>query len=493
MPIPLSLPPPPPDFVPRHCLVREHDGARGREGRPDAIDSILSDVYPIKVHWDDTFTEKQARIVLESTELAWLVQVEELGYRAPVLPDNADGPELDLYLSSSHAGAWSAWAVNDTSADDIAGDGLFGVSAYVVFGQIPEEWLPSYAAHEFNHVVQYATDYSEWFTNFWESHATAAQKWTLGEPDYSYEISSWQKVPYGPSLVGDSYLLWPDIQQAYSFEYGAVVWAIYMDEVYGAGDGTMGPALWYAAANEGWSYEPDHMDAVIALGGPLGPLLDGLAVARYLTGDRWDSRGLAEAEYWTDGQEVPVDTQLGLDDLPSDVMFGNPLMITGQGYIRLDVGERSTDELTVSVTDLDGELDASVVLMWWNGDGSVGDTLADDDVSGANPVRTLDLTGVDEVIVAVSNLGPPNADFDYTMPTREGLYRVTMSLGGEPEAEDTGPAGDTGTPPGSYEGEGDGGEGKGCGCASSGGPWWLGLAAPWLLGRRRRRGAELGG
>ena len=484
MPLPIALPPPlPPVHAPRHCIVREDEGARAAAGRPSAVGSMVSELYPIKVHWDDTFTEKQALLVLESTELAWAVQVDQLGYRAPVLPDTGDGPELDLYLNSSEAGAWSAWTLNDTSTDDIKGDGLFGVSAYIVFGQISDEWLPSYAAHEFNHVLQYGMDYSEWFINFWESHATAAQKWTLGEPDYSAEVSSWQKVPYGPSLVGDSYLLWPEIQAAYSYEYGAVVWALYMDEKYGDGDGTMGPTLWYAAANEGWSYEPDHMDAVIDVGGPLGPVLDGLAVVRYLTGDRWDDRGLEEAQTWGAGQEVTIDTELGLSDLPMDFTFADPLMITGQGFVHIDVGGGSTDTLTVSVADASGDHESSFVLMWWNTDGSVGDTLADDDVSGANPVRTLDLTGVDELVIGVTNLGPPTPDYDWIPPTKTGAFVLDLSLDGD---GDTGPidtGGDTGAAPAptGTDSEEDGGK---CGCDGADAPWWLALGAPMLLMRR---------
>ena len=87
------------------------------DSRPKSIDSIVSDVFPIRVHWQEESQESKAQLVLDYAELSWQVQVNELGFRAPQLPDSEDGPELDFYVKD--VGGWSAWASPDSWVDAI--------------------------------------------------------------------------------------------------------------------------------------------------------------------------------------------------------------------------------------------------------------------------------------------------------------------------------------------------------------------------------------
>ncbi len=144
--------------------------------------SLTSDIRPLKV-WFDGDHENSAEIapaVLRAIEEAWDFQVDTLGFAAPVLPDATGGPEFDVYLIQYEE--WSAYVAADAYTDRVPGDGLNSTSAYMVIdNRLPIEAVPSYTAHEFNHVVQFATDFSEPTLPLWEGTATAAQGWTFGD------------------------------------------------------------------------------------------------------------------------------------------------------------------------------------------------------------------------------------------------------------------------------------------------------------------------
>ena len=311
-------------FGPRDCLVAPASSATASSRRPDSVGQITSDVLPLRVHWDDGFTADEAATFLASFERTWVTQVDDIGFNAPVLPDTEDGPELDVYLSAIQAGPWSAWVIQDTNVDQVEGDGQFGVSAYIVMGPIPDpSWIDPYVAHEFNHVLQYATDFTEASLPIWEGTATAMQGWATGDTRYGEEIASVQATPWLPLILGDSYTLWRDVPTAYYWEYGGVLWVLHLDEKHASGGGSGGVALWSAVANEGAEPEPDVLEGLAAIGGDgdLGAAMNGIARSRFLVGDDWDDRGLAEGASFV----MPERDGLFAADAPSSYRFENPL------------------------------------------------------------------------------------------------------------------------------------------------------------------------
>jgi len=237
------------------------------------------------VHFSDGY-EAKAAATLEAAELAWAVQVDQLGFAEPVLPDDLGGPELDLYLAELDP--WEGWAWAPDQTDHDPDDGRSAAAAYVAFDRdVPEEWLAPYVAHEFNHVLQYAYDVHEAAVNPWEATAVAAQKWTLGEAAslWDADVHDFQAVPWAPVLLGDSYVLADRFGVDGFYEYGAGLWIVALDEAFGDGEGSIGPLLWEATAQEGSVNEPDFVDAVADVAGGLGPALDAIARARILWGD----------------------------------------------------------------------------------------------------------------------------------------------------------------------------------------------------------------
>jgi hypothetical protein len=324
-------------------FVPPHDCQPGfRSPRPpEPPDQLVSTTHPVIVHYDASYSPDQtvrAQAVLEAIETSWSIQVDQLGFQPPVLPDAVGGPEFDVYLIEYSLGA--AFVANDGWVDAVPGDGLSATSSYmVVDNRLPQAWQDSYIAHEFNHACQYATDFTELSFPIWEGTATAAQDWTYGEAGFwDLDVPSFQEASAWPSLVANGNYTWYGAGIGFYFEYGAAFWVMFLDEKYGTGDGSKGAQLWREAANEGFGQEPDAVDAFAATAGTtVGDGLNHLAVVRFLTGDDWDPRGLEDAEDWPAEYAVPAQA-LSAAELPLiDEVLSTQPMVTGQVYLDIDL------------------------------------------------------------------------------------------------------------------------------------------------------------
>ena len=400
--LPADLPPPRP---PMSCVVPTAMAAGW--ARPEYANAIVSTKRPIKVHWDDTFTQEDAEAVIAQAEHAWSVQVDEIGFRAPVLPDGFHGDELDIYMSKTE-GSWIGWTYPDEKNDTVPNDGSFGVSSYILLGDIPADWMASYVAHEFNHVTQYATDASEWTYPIWESVATAAQKWTVGEQDYRFEMQSFQIAPWAPTFMAYSDRLTTIEPDAWAFEYGGVIWVHYIDEILGNGDGKNAAALWEAVANDGFSYEKDVLDGITEIVGDLGVAMNGVALTRFLVGADWDARGIEDLAVWdNDEMKVPIAHTLSPTELPQDLTFEMGPMVMGTSYT--DINTNGENQRLIAGVQSESGLVSAIIAFWWDENGDVGQVEA----SGLNPTVSLSLRNLRRVVVAVSNMGPEDFDCDW--------------------------------------------------------------------------------
>ncbi len=427
--------------------------------RPELQYEQISENFPIKVHWDRDGDAAKAERILAAMDLAWAVQVEELGFRAPILPDGNDGgkhgPELDLYLIP--LGASQAWASPDNYVDNVD-DGYSGTAAYMaVDHNLPDDLIDAFTAHEFNHVLQYGTDFNEITLTIWEATATCAQTWTLGEVGaWDADVADFQSDPYLNSLGGDSYYSWRNLKVGFFYEYGAALWMMHLDQVVGDGDGTAGPAIWEAVAQEGLPNEPDIIEAFADVAGEdIGPALNALARSRFLVGDDWDDRGIPEAADWPKRNKVPA-LDLDVGELPLKHAFDPPLMPTGQGFVDLDLSGWRPDLddpwLIVDATSKKGKHSA-VIVLWWAEDGTVGE----EQDSGEIAFVELPLHGLERVAIAVTNLESSGWDGDRFL-YRDGDQELFVDVAEGPGTHEPG----SGAP--------------GCGCSSGTHPAWI-----WLL------------
>lgn len=433
--------------------------------RPDAIGSVDSSIVAARCHWAQPAQEELCDIVLEAVEAAWPAQVEGMGFHAP-MPD--DDGVLDLYITGvgTEGGAYAL----GTYVDEDTTDGRMGSHAFVALSpQIPRNLLHSYVGHEFNHVLQYGTDFTENALTLWEGSANVADWYTHpGQTLDEIYIEDFQAVPWG-GLVIDSYILYDDHDLWSYYEYGSMLWNVYLEAEFG-GEGIATAAVWAAGEQRGWTNEPDVLDALDEVTGDWQLAWLDFALQRTLV-------GTGDAPDWVDGLDDPglaLDVALEVDGsalLEEGVALVWPDLPyeSGAVYARLD-SLPPGEEITLSV---DAEWSADVV---W---GLVvsGAPAGDEAVIGG----TLRFVAPDDgsaVIVGAVNLGARGWDIDDGIQQVEIVVDVTAGGAEAPDPE--------------FPDEGDsglGGDEKGCGCAGSPGPAGGGVAilGLGLLAARRRR------
>lgn len=427
--------------------------------RPESIDSVDHDTLPVRCHWNDAALADRCDVVLPAISASWQAQVDRLGFHAP-MPD--DDGILDVYITTdgTDGGAY----VYGPFEDEDTTDGRMGCHAYMALDPaISVANLPSYVAHEFNHLIQFATDFTEPTLPVWEATATAAEAWTLD--DYSITgnyVRDFQTYPW-MGILGDGYILWDDYEIWSYHEYGAGMWILHMDAVYGDGEGSAGPALWGAMEQEGWDNEPDVLDAWAAVSGqPWEDALIEFTVFRQLAGSSAAPAAPADAA------TVPWGLR------PSLSVSATDLAVASQ-ELRPEPGVYETGSWHVTVTGVteDAPLDVTV-------DGGEGIRWAvvitdeagnheDGDPTGHTSALSGDLT------VGVINLG--EAGFDADARIRATVPTVLLSTGGTDVPDDDE---DTGIPDRPDPVEDDTPEAEGVGTKDDGG-CSVGAVAPWMV------------
>ena len=240
----------------------------GLRERPVAVDVTASTTLPLRVHRTAAASTAQAALVLAELERAWALQVDGAGYAPPLTDDGEGGDDsLDVYVAALPAGV-SAVTIASDDVDDSAGLDVRHAFMVIAADQ-PDELLAVAAHHEFQHVLQFAIDADEsvmWF------EATAVAFEVRGRPD----VTSWQEplsafqtqpqAPLGADGIGFApYATSADVR----LEYGAALFALYLDDRYGDGDGSVLRRLWHGAAGSRLDgddvvNEPDWQDALEA-------------------------------------------------------------------------------------------------------------------------------------------------------------------------------------------------------------------------------------
>ncbi|MCR9165812.1 MAG: hypothetical protein ACE37F_32285 [Nannocystaceae bacterium] len=418
--------------------------------RPPSAGFVDSGSHPIRCHWELERDAPRCEIVLRAAERSWDVQVDALGFEAP-MPD--DDGILDIYLSDDQTGG-GAYAYGP-SVDEDPDDGKRGCHAYIgIDPSVGDDVLAAYVAHEFSHVLQYATDFTEPTLPLWEGTAHAAEAWTLpGHELDAGNVADFQRTPW-MGLLGDGYFLLDAYDLWSYYEYGAVAWILYLDHEHGSGDGSAVAALWRAASQPGPRNEPDVLDAFEEVAGD--DALMAFSAARV-------AFGTDAAPAWTEA--LGAMAQLGLE---AEVVVGEePLALTptvapyqtGASYWRLlGVPEGATLHLEVEASGASfGVLAADDAAVDW----------AIDD--------TLEWVGTSEVVVGAVNLGEPGFDGDDAWRQTAFTLHVWVE---EPDPTD-----------GETDGPGIGAADDGCACSTRGSGHAAWLLALVLLRIRRRRGA----
>lgn len=400
------------------------------EPRPDAIGYEDDPVTGARCHYNRESHADRCAKVFEVLQDSWDAQTA-IGWPEPISDGGEGGNDgLDIYISrDAEGGAYADSPYIDADADD----GKQASWAHIVLdpGIDPDEY-PDYVAHEFNHVLQFATDMSENSLPPWEGAATRAEELTYpGNGSGPEVVRYYNQTPWVGFLL-DSWWMWDEYELWSYYEYGSVLFFDDLREEQGINSAE----FWLAMVNAGRKNEPDALDA-----------LDDL------TGDAqqyWIEFGIRRAHMDTDqapawASEMYPNSELGVE---GSLAVGGSLDpeygVYDWGFVAVLIEEDGTlelsgDDVEWAVVSVEQELELITPAQV-----AAGDT------------------------ILVFNFGPPSFDGDDT----PGQRAVTLSLG-EPEID----TGDTGVdtrpdPPG---GEDPGG----CGCTSSSAP--AGALLPGLL------------
>lgn len=431
--------------------------------RPAFVGSVDAGTVPARCHWAQPAQRELCDIVITAVETSWPAQVEGMGFHAP-MPD--DDGVLDLYITAVGT-AGGAYALG-TYEDEDPGDGRMGSHAFIALSpDIPRGILHSFVGHEFNHVLQYGTDFTENALTLWEGSANVADWYTHGDvPLAEFSLADFQAVPWA-GLVLDSYQLYEQHGVYNFYEYGAMLWNLYLEAEHGGG-GEATAALWAAGEQVGWTNEPDVLDALDEVTGDWQLAWLDFALQRVRVGS-------PDAPDWTPGLDDPayaLDVALevdgsGLLDEGVALVWPDPPYPSGAVYARFD-SLPPGEEITLSV---DGEWSGNVL---WGllVSGAPGGGVAQ--LGGSLRFQAPD--DGSPVVIGAVNLGPRGWDIDDGARQAEIVVDVTARGVDAPDPEF--PAGDSGWA----------GEPKRCGCGGAPGPVGagLGLLGLGLVAARRR-------
>ncbi len=235
-----------------HTALMVH-GAR--DGRPDAAAHMDDPITGARCHVQVEEHLDRCEPLLAAVREAWVAQVDVWGWPAP-FPDSDGGSEgLDIYIHSLAAGG--AY-VDSSYVDADPQDGRMGSTSWMVLApSISPSDYPGYIAHEFNHVLQFAVDFTEPALAPWEGTATLAEERTYpGEGSAHTTIPDYQATPWAGPLR-DGYWL-EELGYWSWYEYGSVLLMQWLEDE----KGVAAPELWLAMSNPNWANEPDFLDAL---------------------------------------------------------------------------------------------------------------------------------------------------------------------------------------------------------------------------------------
>ncbi len=388
-------------------LTPRPPGARA----PDYI--IDSTLYPMRVHYTKTAHEALAANVLGYLENAWAVEVEELGFFAPLEDRGMGGSTaFDIYVQNVPGGG--AWVASLHENPDTP---WYDVACYMVLdARIDDQPGPtaslmaSYCAHEFNHACQGAYDWAG-DASFYEITATFVEDFVYDDVDeYMTLVPDFQRFPEKALDYMDYY---------YWYEYGACLFFFFLSEHYDGGGTELVARLWEESRQESrWINEPDFFDAMELVipdfgGETMEEAFLTFAEWRYFVAGNDDGRHFAEGGLFPADAEVAIMEEVDYAELPaSDITPVDPPSRWGSSYVQVNVGAVTPG----ARLELGFQGDAAVswaiqlIAIWVDGSPATVSRIHADGAGHAS--ATLDLAGLEKVIIAITNTGDGAYDPD---------------------------------------------------------------------------------
>ncbi len=356
-------PPPPPPPPPAVC----NDSIEFCSAIPGTADpcadsqywplNTVSALHPVTVHYPRLTDEQKALEMIGLLEESWSVQIDALGFTAPIDDQGQCGPDgnFDVFIWRGIGGAYVA----DVSTNPATPyDDYSTFMAIDINGQTGGPFLASYLAHEFNHALQASDDWWE-DSQYYESGATFAEFLVFPTlDDYVFTFEDFQDNPSWSVFFNDSFATW--------YMYGAAMYLHYLSERHFANDPAFYARIWRATRSVPSGQRPDYIDALREiLLTERGATLDDTVIEfmqwRWFVGQFDDGAHFSKGAEWP--HSVPF-TDIDITTLPAN----QPLdaMVYGANYFRLSNSGGSP----INVNALLQQSDADVNWKIYNVDGA---------------------------------------------------------------------------------------------------------------------------
>ncbi len=314
--------------------------------------SIRSDRHPLLIHYRSRDEEDLARQVTGYLETAWDIEVDDLGFRPPPDDTGMCGPDgaLDVYL----------WRGIEEGYVDVVGENpatsYDDEIAYMVldpWGPYGGEILDTTVAHELNHALQAADDWSD-SPIVYEMTAVFLEDLVFDDDNqYVDQVADFQARPDWSLDRNDDYETW--------YMYGSALYLFFLRDRYFGGTATFAADMWLRLRGPYGDEEPDFEDALDAIltervGVSFVDSVPELAKWRVYTGARDDGAHFEEGSTFAEPARASVVPVTGGRVTVSPMMLGTAYVdIVG------DPGEPTTVNVSLEGVDSSAQWIVDVV------------------------------------------------------------------------------------------------------------------------------------
>ena len=380
---------------------------------PIPMDCLESDTYPIRSCYNEEEEIPTAQAVLEWAEESWELEVDTLGFYAPIAArrDGAAEEGMDFFLGDTR----SVGAMGYTSPEDMYSPTPHtDCTAYIVMDETlnPEhESWKAVVGHELMHGCQMSMDCYETLNSMesgavWTEHLLAPGVWDY----FSYAVAEFQDNP-------DHAIGWNEYNSMYV--YGAALHMQFVQEFLGDNDPTSITTIWEGTLQTWGDNEPDLLDAILLLAEEndidYATYVSKFGEWRYFMGSRDDGEHFEHSSEWWN-----VDVALaGMLSASTPSRF--PLSTSGDvhalgyHYESLYLDPESIPRGTLLIKFQANASSSWIAELWLIKDGTLDEKIAvlsDEDGRGEITADSEDIFAADEMIFMIVNLGDEELDWD---------------------------------------------------------------------------------
>ncbi len=414
--------------------------------RPAAAVVLVSVSHPIQVTSED---EALATEALSLAEAAWEDQVEGMGFAPPLMLDGHGSvvQGFDLVLWSMGSGSLATFDVLGDHPATPASDCPVRSEINADYMDRPG-WMGMCVAHLLNHASLHAVDCLEPQMPAFDTISVAVEVLTGQAAYWDLYVERYQQMPY------ESVDMWFRSAPNAYYQFGSSLFALFLDAVYGGGDGALLADLWSLTAQDGTitrgsgelaygdvENEPDYLDAVgeglMALGSTFDEAWTGFTAHRWFVGPNDDGAHLPDAGSWPTGAPL-VDATWTEADLPlADQPAVEAMAEYASSFVVFEVEPRPGTDLLLEVEGSEGIAWGAIALaVPGTGPATARPFTMADGVRGAALVPLE--ADIARVVLAVASLSDGTHDPEDADRDRDHTYRYAASLVEAASADDTG-------------------------------------------------------